>query len=839
MAKGKKTKKGKVQPASSKSDKNRMRDLKPWQQTLIAVAVIVLAAFVFLSDLTFEGLTPAGGDVLASKGKTNLMLEYEQKTGEVSLWNPAVFCGMPAYHRDKPRAWSLDTFASYFFSGSAGQVVVYYIIGSLGMFFLLYSLNFSTLISLFGALAFLLMSHYNSLWLAGHFSKFRAVMYIPWVVAAFSFFLNRRSVLGMLLFTLAFTLQIRTQHYQIIFYTALILFSIGIYPAVRLIIDKKITAFLKVLGLLIISIILTTLAVYQPLFVINEYTPYSTRGGNPVHIDPIDKSAEKAKGVSFEYATNWSLSPKEMICFIIPRYFGGSSQETYKGDAVPQLKGYTIPGYWGDMPFTGSTDYIGVALFILMVFGIYGYRKDWRIVSLGIFTIFALLLGFGKHFPAFYKLFFYHFPYFSKFRVPTMIMMAVFVVFVMFAAFGIRYLIDCYKRNDKKVFTMLYIIAGFLFILTMSPFVLKGSFSFTLPHEISQYNPQVMSLIKTARYDLMKMDALRSLFFSVLLLGLVFAYLKKYVPQTVFLLGLIGLMIVDVLLVNQRFFVNMVKKDEFESRHFAPSKVDQYLLSQQKQQTEPFRILGMGRLFSSNNLAYYHQCIGGYDPAKMQTIQDIIDNNLYRGWDAKFPVNWNVINFLNGKYFISENPLNNENLKLVAVDESRKLQLYENLSALPRAFLVGQYQRINDPVNLLRTLNDQSFNPGATALLEKELPVQIQPPDSTSFARIVSFASNSITLEAKTSHTCLLVLSETFYPLGWLAYVDGQETEIYRTNHILRAIVLPQGEHKITFDFFPTTYYKGKWIATLANFLILLSIVILGGFQFRKFRKQK
>ena len=115
MAKGKKSKKTKKQIITPpKPKKNLFESLKGWQQILIAVAIIIIATVVILSDLTFKGLTPAGGDVLASKGKTNLMIKYEKELDEISLWNPAIFCGMPTYHRDKPRAWSLDTFASYF-----------------------------------------------------------------------------------------------------------------------------------------------------------------------------------------------------------------------------------------------------------------------------------------------------------------------------------------------------------------------------------------------------------------------------------------------------------------------------------------------------------------------------------------------------------------------------------------------------------------------------------------------------------------------------------------------------------------------------------------------------
>jgi uncharacterized membrane protein YfhO len=73
----------------------------------------------------------------------------------------------------------------------------------------------------------------------------------------------------------------------------------------------------------------------------------------------------------------------------------------------------------------------------------------------------------------------------------------------------------------------------------------------------------------------------------------------------------------------------------------------------------------------------------------------------------------------------------------------------------------------------------------------------------------------------------LLVLNEIYYPAGWKAFIDGQETEIFKTNYFQRSIIVPKGKHKVEFKFYPETYYTGKKISIAAN--ILVTLLLIGG----------
>jgi len=244
-----------------------------------------------------------------------------------------------------------------------------------------------------------------------------------------------------------------------------------------------------------------------------------------------------------------------------------------------------------------------------------------------------------------------------------------------------------------------------------------------------------------------------------------------------------------------------------------------------------FRIFPVGRLFQDTRWSYYYQSIGGYSPAKMQTIQEIIENNLYVQIESPLPINWNVVDMLNVKYLIAQQELNSPRLKLIESDQRYKLFAYENLNFIPRANFVGRYQVISDGIQRLQYLNSAEFNPRKMAILEKELSQKIETPDSTNIK--IDFQPEKVVLDVYTDKQSLLVLSEMYYPPGWKAFIDGgKEIEIYKTNHLLRSVVVPKGNHKIEFIFHPASYYAGLRIS-FVSLLILYGMILF--FLFREY----
>ena len=54
----------------------------------------------------------------------------------------------------------------------------------------------------------------------------------------------------------------------------------------------------------------------------------------------------------------------------------------------------------------------------------------------------------------------------------------------------------------------------------------------------------------------------------------------------------------------------------------------------------------------------------------------------------------------------------------------------------------------------------------------------------------------------------MLFLADLAYP-GWKAYVDGQETPIYRANYLFRSVFVPAGRHTVEFAYRPRSSRLG------------------------------
>jgi hypothetical protein len=202
-----------------------------------------------------------------------------------------------------------------------------------------------------------------------------------------------------------------------------------------------------------------------------------------------------------------------------------------------------------------------------------------------------------------------------------------------------------------------------------------------------------------------------------------------------------------------------------------------------------------------------------------------------------------LLGLLNVKYVLTSSRLGPKRLRyLQLLDVDENIHIYENLSCLPRAFIVHRVQVSEDGQGVLRILLEPGFDLGSEIVLEKlpppgfvarvaESDVELSRPEgdgagqggiAQATAEIARYEPNYVQIEANSSDDGFLFLSDSYYP-GWKAYVDGNETEIYQADYAFRAVYLTSGQHTVEFSYEPRSFR----VASLASALALLAVIVL------------
>jgi hypothetical protein len=155
-------------------------------------------------------------------------------------------------------------------------------------------------------------------------------------------------------------------------------------------------------------------------------------------------------------------------------------------------------------------------------------------------------------------------------------------------------------------------------------------------------------------------------------------------------------------------------------------------------------------------------------------------------------------------------------------------EMYENLDALPRAFIVHRAE-ISEDANVLAKMSAADFSPERVAYLAEgqalDRSKEFDAARTADEVSIVEYRPERVTIRAKTVEAGYLILADSWYP-GWVASVDGARAEINRADYIFRAIKLNAGDHTIVFEFQSAAFVWGAWISS-AGALIAVGLLVL------------
>ena len=374
------------------------------------IFVLILLYLIFLNPLYFGGKTFSSGDISTIQGYKSYL---DKDRDGFTLWNPYIFCGMPAYATGTALTWFnliaatltiIRNIFTGFFSNDYVAWTFYLIILGVTSFFLMKHLTKNTLVSLFTSLATAFSTGIIVFLFIGHVTKLTSLCIYPLIFLMLLRMQERIRLLDFILMTIALQVFLQGFHVQIIFYT---LFSVGVYFLyyfIRSLVkkDKPLTIkILKSAGVFAAAAIIALLIQADNLTQVYEYTPYSTRGTQGI-LEKQQGTTSQTQSDYYKYHTDWSFSPGEVMTFIVPSWYGfGNSNYSIAGQEIE------LRTYFGQMPFVDVAMYMGVLVFFLALFAVFTRWKEPFVQFLAILAGIALLISFGRNFPVLFDLMFY------------------------------------------------------------------------------------------------------------------------------------------------------------------------------------------------------------------------------------------------------------------------------------------------------------------------------------------------------------------------------------------------------------------------------------------------
>lgn len=812
--------------------------MKTEQRSSLPPVFISLAAYLFLSFLFFYQLFDkvylSLGDEWCQYFSRDTYFRNAVKNGIFPLWNPFVFCGLPEgleavshfsvrnlmfLFLEPGHAWNANLFLNAVFSG--------------WFMFLLLSLTakLSFFPSLIGGMIFLCYSlnlHPDNV----------AFFLLPALFALAHLWVQRRSFLWAFALSVGISYYFLNSNPQFVLYFSLLLFSYLIMSfrqsgmrngeTYLLVIFKAATPFVMALGLSAFHIL--------PLY---ELLSLSDRAASIKHLLLV-------------------LLPVDLTRFIYPQIDSCSSCPELNFVSASIAKGLSSFLFGPDRLFFLYPPYLGILPFFLVLMSF--LRKKRGSLENFLVVVFTVILFYLLLNPLFYLLT-KNIPILN--RLPHI--QRTFNILYFATAFLSAYSLDWTLKNQKSSgfkasklmkwtsylfgFAVFFVLArtflyGMLWIFypqleillkkVVLPFILKQPFYHASP---DFYENRILQLIQFAQCWAAPANSYIWVP-SVLLAGalaLFWAYYRKKLSKTVFTC-------LTLLLIFADGFANFKAPSAFAPDELKPLAEEIQWL---ERQPGIFRVMPLQNeldkqnplliderntdirtviLRPETNLTYSFslatpEAYRSLLPFRQSRfIQLLTGERPHGGWLAgEFSkIDENLADLMNIKYVITSKERSMED-GYDLVYRGQRYWIFENRDVLERAFLTERTKFLSDGDQVWTELEKHKVDFPREALIESSEKIN---PGTVEFGRlqageevfIQKYSPQKVDLQVKVQRERMLVLTDNYYP-GWKAYLNGKPINLFAANYVFRAVLVPQGEHHISFRYEPASLKKGFWIS--------------------------
>ncbi len=776
----------------------------------ICITFLALISVTYFYPVLFnKGIEQS--DISQFTGMSKQIVEHRQKFDEEPYWLDNAFLGMPSFQVSAIYPYDILRTIDQsirFLPRPADYLFLY----MFSFYLLIIYLKINYKYALFGSIAFGFSTYLIIILGVGHNTKALAIGYLPFIIMGLLMIFKKDFLKGFLITSLALGLQIHSNHYQMTYYTLLLVLIMFLTFFIDFIKKKDFKTFFYCFLVFAISSLIALMMNAPGLLSTKEYSEFSTRSKSEITINPDGTKKESLSGLSKDYITEYSYGILETLNLFIPKFMGGASSDRINDDSklmdfiktldsnqAQQVYQYSRL-YWGDQPIVAAPAYIGASILYIFFLGLFlvkNINMRWLIPSI----IISVLLSWGKNFEFLTNLMIDYFPFYNKFRAVSSIQIILEFCIPLVAVYALHKFFSNKIEKEKKLYALYVlttVISSFILIIYFFGNIL---FDFTSNFEIFSQYPDILNLLIDDRKSVLKSDSIRSLIIVLILFSILISYLKNILNKNFAIYGIIFLVFIDLWNVNKQY-VNadqFVKKSNLKTP-FKVTSADKAIF----QDKTDFRVFEPQRGFSNGRTSFFHKSIAGYHAAKPKRIQDLYDFYIINN-------NIGILNMLNVKYIIEDDPDN-------------PIGVTRNPNNFGNAWYVKDIIHVDNSERELLSLGNLNLKINSISQNDY-LKQKSYELDSLNNISLISRSANKLLYKSYALKDQFAVFSEAFYYRGWQAYIDGNPVDHYKVNYLLRGMEIPKGLHEIKFEFKPNIVQTGSYISIFAYFLLILVFV--------------
>ncbi len=762
------------------------------------------------------GLNDVTDNIIATR---NFPAESLLRDGALPFWNPYALGGEPWLGNPQtalfyPPNWLLCLLTAPFWVG--WMMAAHHLLGGAGMYRLCRRYGFEEPAALCGAVAYLAAPYYLVNTAEGHYNPVCLMAWAPWALLAFERVRNAQRG-GVSLVALVFALCFFCGHVQELFYLVVIMsafmaadalhrFRNGSAASAWRLLRNWIAAGAATAGLIAID--------FLPIWI---YTRQAARAG----------------GLTSAQSSSVSLGLSNLLQLIDPFILGGP--DAYSGPGVC---------YWETLT------HFGVVPLLLAACGVVGGWRRYPVQRIAAVWLVTMLFAFGTQGPIYHAMHHY-FPGIALFRAPSRALFHTSLATAVLAAAGVDALLAAARAATAKARGRVQAIALIAVVCTLATFAATHSSRFSELRTESlqpaqeaqaaadQPAPRALTGIRGTGARSPLVGAVLSpaaWCYMSLAFALIWAAWRWPLRVQFAGLGLTILCAAELSLFSARIFRTIPAA---AIRERSPLAV--FL----KEKAGLARIVARQDVLSDREAwAEGLYKVHAYEPVPLLSYTSFIDAVTKTrdpvmelvGFD---PIDLgeyhhNLIDFLGVRYAVlqlSQPPATIGTWKLAArggLPQQLHLRgqdtanspfaVYENPTAMPRAFVLGRVREVRYGENPVAVL--QAANPRRELVLPHDaLPAG--PRQEFQPASIVNYTPNRVTISAELDAPGYLVLSDVWYS-GWKAEDNGQPVPVLQANLAFRAVPLAAGKHEVVFKYTP----PGLTFGGFATFVTVVTLLV-------------